>query len=230
MKAYALLGGPKSEWPQNLAIILRKAQAAGDLIIGVDRGNLLLEEMKIIPDLAVGDFDSLKRSELAKIEKNVADIRYSNPVKDWTDSELMLRVAFNEYQVDSLYLLGATGGRLDHFLINIFTFLNPQMRIFAPKVTILDKQNLIRFYLPGKHLIQKENSYPYFAVGNLLPVKDLTIKGARYSLSAYSGSYPRLFSSNEFLPNQNQFEFSFDEGLVILIFSKDIDRFYNLKK
>ena len=49
MKACALLGGPKSAWPADLRQQLQAAQAAGTLLIGVDRGSLLLLELALAP-------------------------------------------------------------------------------------------------------------------------------------------------------------------------------------
>ena len=40
MKAIALLGGPKEEWPQNLANKIKIAQKKGVLIMASDRGSL----------------------------------------------------------------------------------------------------------------------------------------------------------------------------------------------
>lgn len=228
MKAYALLGGPETEWPQNIRELFQKARANHDLVVGVDRGSLLLEEMQIIPDIAVGDFDSLKKEELSLIESNVADIRYSNPVKDLTDSELMLQIVLKDYQVERLIILGASGGRLDHFLVNLFMPLSRQIAQYAGKIELLDCQNLVKYYLPGHHLIKKISDYTYFGVGNLSSVKDLSITKAKYGLTKYYGNYPRMFSSNEFKQGSNSFELSFSQGLVLVVFSKDINRFYNI--
>lgn len=228
MRAYALLGGPKEEWPTDIKEKFYQAKAQHDFIIGVDRGSLLLEEMQIIPDLAIGDFDSLKPPELELIEKNVPDIRYSNPIKDLTDSELMLQATFEDYQVKSLTILGATGGRLDHFLVNLMMLLNPAVTNYAEKITLIDKQNLLRFYLPGKNIVPRQKGYSYFGVVTLSPVSNLSIEGARYSLSQFSSTFPRAFSSNEFLTGSQSFNLSFDQGLVVVIFSKDIDRFHNI--
>lgn len=228
MKAYALLGGPQKEWPHNLQFLLSSAQKDGDLLVGVDRGTLLLEEMGLRPDLGIGDFDSLKKSELDQIERQVPDLRYSNPVKDFTDSELMLQAVFDDYRVDRLTLLGASGGRLDHFLVNLLMVLRPSLRPFAERIRILDRQNLLRFYLPGRHLVKQEKGYPYFGVGALTAVNGLTIAGARYCLNSYHAAYPRVFSSNEFLPGKGQFSLSFQTGLVVVVFSKDLDRFDHL--
>lgn len=228
MKAYALLGGPKENWPEHLDQIMNSAKANGDLIIGVDRGSILLTELGVIPDLAIGDFDSLKKDELGQIENQVLDIRYSNPIKDLTDSELMIRTAFLEYHVSELRIFGATGGRIDHFLVNLFMLQNKQIIKYAPKVQLIDRQNTIQYFLPDDNRVRKINTYPYFGVASLGTVKNLTIKGAKYSLTSFSSKYPKVFASNEFREGRDKFELSFDRGLVCVIFSKDINRFYSI--
>lgn len=230
MKAYALLGAPEENWPHNIREIFLEARKAGNLIIGVDRGSLLLNELGIVPDLAIGDFDQLKKFELAELENSVPDIRYSNPIKDLTDSELMIKVAFEDYQVEDLTILGATGGRIDHYLVNLLMMLRPSVRKFIEKVTLIDKQNEIRFYNPGKHLIKKAPEYFYFGIWNLTPVKNLNILKARYELKNFSSDYQQVFSSNEFRRDQSFFELDFEKGIVAVIFSKDIDRFHNVKR
>ena len=229
MKAWALLGAPKQLWPNDLKKQLLAAKKNGDLIIGVDRGTYLLEEMGIKADLAEGDFDSLQKNELAAIEKNVNDIRYSLPEKDLTDAEMVIRCAFIDYHASHLSLFGATGGRLDHFLSNLFMVLKPGFNQFAEKIEIIDQQNSIRFYNEGQHLIEKLPTYKYFGVISLTAIQNLKITGAKYNLSEFNGNNPVSFSSNEFLPNKDQFELSFKKGTVAVIQSRDIDRFQNIK-
>ncbi|MCT6890650.1 MAG: thiamine diphosphokinase [Lactobacillus sp.] len=228
MKSFALLGAPKQLWPDDLKQRFSLAVKKGDLVIGVDRGAFLLHEMGIKVNVAEGDFDSLKRKELAEIEKNVADIRYSNPEKDWTDAELAIRCAFLDYHVSHLTLFGATGGRLDHFLSNLFMVLKPEFNQFAEKITLIDQQNSIRFYNTGKHLIKKQRGYKYFGVVTLNSVVNLNINGAKYDLANFKGTGPISFSSNEFLPEKDAFELSFKRGVVAVVQSKDINRFQNI--
>lgn len=229
MKAWALLGAPKQLWPNDLRKQLLAAQKNGDLIIGVDRGTYLLEEMGIKADLAEGDFDSLQKNELAAIEKNVTDIRYSLPEKDLTDAEMVIRCAFIDYHASHLSLFGATGGRLDHFLSNLFMVLKPEFNRFAEKIELIDRQNSIRFYNCGHHVIKKLSTYKYFGVIPLTAVKNLKIAGARYNLNEFNGINPISFSSNEFLLNENQFSLSFEKGVVAVIQSRDINRFQNIR-
>ena len=228
MKSYALLGAPKQLWPDDLKQQFLIANRTGDLVIGVDRGALLLQEMGIKVDVAEGDFDSLQKNELAEIEKKIADIRYSNPEKDWTDAELVIRCAFLDYRVSHLTLFGATGGRLDHFLSNLFMVLKPEFNQFAEKITLIDQQNLISFYNAGKHLVKRQLGYEYFGVVNLTKVLNLNINGAKYNLANFSSANPVSFSSNEFLPEKDAFELSFKRGVVAVVQSKDINRFQNI--
>ena len=227
MDAYVLLGGPKEDWPQDIKERFVSAQKAGDLIIGVDRGALFLLELGISPDMVIGDFHSLKAEELGWVENTVGDVRYSVPKKDWTDSELMLAIAFKDYLVDKLFVYGATGGRLDHAMINFFGILNPDLRQYANQLYLVDKQNLLFYRSAGQYQIQKQD-YDYFGVTCLTPVKNLAIKGALYELAPYSGDYIRSFTSNEFLPDQDTFTLKLESGIVAILYSKDLVRFDNV--
>lgn len=226
MKAIALIGGPIDLWPQKLKEIIDKNQ--NEIIIGVDRGALYLLELGIIPDIAIGDFDSLKPDELLEIEKKVLDIRYSNPIKDYTDTESMLKTALIDYNVEKLQIYGATGGRLDHFLSTLFTVINPEFNKYAEKVELIDQQNKIIFYNPGSYRVPNELEYKYFGVIILNKIRKLNIKNARYDLKSYNTDFPYSFASNEFLPESKYFDLSFDKGNVAIIYSKDIKRFNNL--
>lgn len=229
MKAWALSGAPKQLLPKDLNQQLLTAKKSGDLIIGVDRGALLLKEMGMKIDVAEGDFDSLQKNELRLIEQNVRDIRYSIPEKDLTDTEMAIRCAFIDYHVSYLTLFGATGGRLDHFLSNLFMVLKPEFNQFAEKIELIDQQNSIRFYNCGHHVIKKLSTYKYFGVITLTAVKNLKIVGAKYNLNNFNGINPISFSSNEFLLNVNQFSLSFEKGVVAVIQSRDVNRFQNIK-
>lgn len=228
MDAYVLLGGPKEQWPYNLKQRFCDAKSKGDLLIGVDRGALFLLQLGITPDLAIGDFDSLRNQELSLIENRISDIRYSVPKKDWTDSELMLKIAFEDYKLDNVRIFGATGGRIDHFLINLFTVLNPDIRLYANHIILEDRQNEIIYRLAGSHKIKNLPEFYYFGVTCLGPVKNLKIQGALYNLNSYSGNYLRSFTSNEFLPGTAGCQISLDEGIIAIIYSKDLNRFDNL--
>lgn len=227
MKALALLGGPRNSWPEDLKEKFLNAKQKGAMIAGSDRGSLFLHEMGIDCDLAVGDFDSLKKQELDVIEQQVKDIRYSHPVKDFTDSEQLFWTLLNDYEIDDLEVYGATGGRLDHFLVNLLTFLHEPLSQFKRRVKLIDDQNEILFLKEGQNIIPAKKEYKYFGVGVIGPIKNLEIKNARYGLSNFTAPKPIMFSSNEFL-NGQCVQIKYAKGDVIFIYSKDKVRFDNI--
>lgn len=220
MKAIALLGGPQEEWPQTLAANIKKAHKKGALIMASDRGSLFLLELGIIPDVALGDYDSLSDSERQRVEKEVKDMRYSNPIKDFTDSEMLFYAAFIDYKVDTLTVYGATGGRLDHFLVNMYAVLKAPFNRFKERIEFIDNRNIVRFFGSGKHSIPYNAEYKYLGIGTLTAAKDFSIKNARYDLAPVNLSVPTMYSSNEYF-NKQDIEVSCSVGTLIVINSRD---------
>lgn len=96
---------------------LRERPAAGDFVIAADAGYLTCKKLGIVPDLLLGDFDSMPQP---------ADFRQVVRVpveKDDTDTMLAAKAGI-AHGCERFYLYGATGGRrLDHTLANIQTLL-----------------------------------------------------------------------------------------------------------
>ncbi len=86
----------------------------GDLVIAADGGYRLLRETGIIPDLVVGDFDSLGA---APEGETVITLPVVKDVTDtWAAIELGKDRGFRAFR-----LYGCTGGRMDHTLANVQT-------------------------------------------------------------------------------------------------------------
>ncbi len=213
-----LVGGPIDLWPDEL----KNGQIKGDWI-GIDRGNLHLIERGIDPLVAIGDFDSLKPAELQLVRDHIKDIRQSIPEKDDTDTQLGLKVALQEHHADRLDIYGATGGRLDHFLANLWMVLEPRFKPYAPKIRMIDKQNTITFFLPGTYQIKKEPDKKYLAFVALTPMDHLTLFDEKYQLNDYQVKHPMSLASNEFVGETARFKFG--SGVMCVIQSKDINRY-----
>ena len=96
---------------------LRKRPLPGDLVIAADAGYRVCQRLGIVPDLLLGDFDSMEAPE------NFPNIRRSPVEKDDTDTMLAVKTAL-EQGCDEVYLYGGTGGkRLDHTLANLQSLL-----------------------------------------------------------------------------------------------------------
>ncbi|MFD1432962.1 thiamine diphosphokinase [Lacticaseibacillus yichunensis] len=208
-----MVGGPRgllpADWP-----------SLAPTWAGVDRGTLTLLEAGVAPAFAVGDFDSQTAAEYAKVRAAVADVARVAPEKDETDTEMGLRVAFEQSHATRVLVLGGTGGRLDHLLSNLWLLTQPRFESYAERVSFVDQQNWIDFLLPGAHLLQPRPQFRYLGIANLTAVRSLTITGAKYALPAWTNGRPFSWASNEFL-GEAPVRVSFSEGVVAVIRSRD---------
>jgi thiamine pyrophosphokinase len=104
-----LLGGEGPRRAQ-LEVVLRTAK----LVIAADSGFDLALRLGLLPDLLVGDLDSVAASPQLSAFPPERILRYPRD-KDETDAELGLRL-FGERGFPKVVLAGGGGGRLDHLL------------------------------------------------------------------------------------------------------------------
>lgn len=211
-----LLGGPANEYPDELS---QSIKAIPGPWVGADRGGLHLLANGIIPDIAIGDFDSISKREQKLLKDNVPDFKKFPPEKDDTDSELCLLAAREKFDAQEYYVYGATGGRIDHFLVNLFLPFDPRFMDFFDKLYYKSATNTIRFFRPGRYKIYHENGMQYVGFVNLGPVTHLKLIDAKYKLTDFSTGHPVSWASNEFV--KETIDFSFQSGIVAVIQSKD---------
>lgn len=188
-------------------------------VIGVDSGLNFLYRNKVVPTHIVGDFDSVLPEVIAHFKAmQEIPIREFNPVKDATDTEIAMRLAV-ELGVKELWLLGATGTRLDHVMANIQI-----LKIASDhgvKAWIVDECNRISLWKEEIRLCQKERFGKYFS---LFPfegvVEDISIEGAKYPLSHYRmRACESRCVSNEY--NDEEVNITFPQGIIILMETRD---------
>ncbi|WP_370923844.1 thiamine diphosphokinase [Lactiplantibacillus plantarum] len=206
-----LVGGPTANYPADLTTI------PGPWV-GADRGALRLVKRGIQPVMVVGDFDSIDAAELQTVKDALVGAIVVKPDQDHTDTQLAIKSIFEQLQPDEVHLYGATGGRLDHLLANMWLVLDPVFRQWAPQIKLIDKQNSVRFFLPGDYQITKEADKRYLAFVPLIPMH-LTLPDEKYQLDAAYNAYPISWASNEFSGNTGHF--SFDAGVLAVIQSRD---------
>lgn len=96
---------------------LRQRPAPGDLVIAADAGYRSCREVGVVPDLLLGDFDSMDQPE------DFANVQRSPVEKDDTDTMLAVKTGLDR-GCREFHLYGGTGGkRLDHTLANLQTLL-----------------------------------------------------------------------------------------------------------
>jgi len=80
-----------------------------------------------IPELLIGDLDSLPADLAETIETWEMEIIRHPRDKDETDLELALLLAVRRYPNATILVLGGTGGRLDHTVANILLTAHPDL-------------------------------------------------------------------------------------------------------
>ncbi|KRL68392.1 thiamine diphosphokinase [Companilactobacillus versmoldensis] len=211
-----LLGGPKSDYPSDL---LNNASIIPGKWVGADRGNLYLISHGVMPEMAIGDFDSINKKEQKLIKENIPDFEKFPPEKDDTDSQLTILAAHERFHAEHYYIYGATGGRIDHFLVNLYLPFDKRFADFYDRMYFKSANNTIKFFKPGTYTIYHENGMKYVAFVNLGPVTKLTLKDAKYKLKDFDSDHPISWASNEFV--KDTIDFSFESGVVAVIQSRD---------
>lgn len=148
-----------------------------DYCIGVDFAAYWLIRHGRVPDVAIGDFDSVTPDQLKEIRKRVPDIITFAPEKDFTDMELAVRHALRK-DPQEIILLGALGKRLDQSLANIG--LLEAIEANGTHGFIYEAKN--KATLVSKNLILKDGD-SYISVLSVTPEAVITLKGFKYSIS-----------------------------------------------
>lgn len=148
------------------------------VLIGVDRGAYALLNKGMVPDVAIGDFDSVSEAEMEEIRTKIANVRQYPSDKDQTDLELALMYAFSLDPAE-IALFGVTGGRLDHSLAALH--LLETMHEHNVLGSIFDAQNRVTL-VSGKYQIVKQNQFRYLSILPLSAEIIISIVGCQYPL------------------------------------------------
>lgn len=124
---------------------------ADDLVIAADGGGRYCLQIGCIPNILIGDFDSLSALEVDEIEETGTEVHRHPICKAETDLELAIEMAIQK-EVREIVILGALGGRWDQTLANLM--LLGHQRFSETRIRILDGNHEITLLLPhAAHII-----------------------------------------------------------------------------
>jgi thiamine pyrophosphokinase len=149
------------------------------MVIGVDRAAYWLIIHNVIPDAAIGDFDSVNGKEKSIIQKKVKIINTFSPDKDFTDTELALSYAMKQKPY-SIIIYGGSGTRIDHTLGTIQLLTRCQKR--GIPALFRDQTNEVREIGRGRTILEKRVGCRYVSV---IPVSDsisVSLTGFKYKI------------------------------------------------
>lgn len=182
----------------------------GSFVISADGGYEHLKKANILPDIAMGDFDSL-----GFVPEDVQTIVFPCE-KDYPDMMLAVDEAVKR-GYDDIVIYGALGGRMDHTLGNL-----QMLSYFSQKeikIALEDDSTLITAISDTEMEFEPRDKglISVFAFGGM--AWGVTIKGLKYTLddATLDASIP-IGVSNEFIGEKAKI--SVENGTLILIVEK----------
>lgn len=182
------------------------------LVISADGGYSNALKFNIIPNICIGDFDTLT----ANINPSCKIIKYP-PEKDDTDTMLCVKKAIS-MGYDTIYIYGALGGRFDHTIANIQTLeYITEKNISA---YIIDNQNIITMQKDSTRVYNQYSNFKYFSIFSISNSSDVSAIGLKYPLehTILNRNFP-LGISNEILLDSATI--TVYKGTILIVYSKD---------
>ena len=165
-------------------ILLSGTAAPGDLseydrIICADSGYRSLEGSGAVPDLLIGDMDSIGEEYLERARSDNVKIAAYDPDKDWTDGELAVRKSL-EVGSDRIIIVGGLDVRLDHIMPSFHLLhlipsdVTGELRMGSGRILLLREGESVKVEGGG--------------IVSVLPSSDICViteKGFRWNLNSY---------------------------------------------
>ena len=141
--------------------------AKDKLIVAADAGADRLLKYNIIPDIVIGDLDSISNKTSTKLEEWI----FSNKNIQKTDLEKAVDYAF-EKGATEIQIVGWSGGRIDHTLAALGLAFNP-------KISLIDELFTVEVVTDSKIIKGLENTLFSLVA---MPEARVSIDGARWEL------------------------------------------------
>jgi thiamine pyrophosphokinase len=165
--------------PNDGAMVQRALRAANDAaIIAADGGARVARYYGFVPQVIIGDMDSLPEAELARLVAGGALVLRHPVDKDATDLELCLQYAAAK-GAGWIRVIGGIGGRFDQVMAN--TLLMTLDALDSCDAELVAGRQAIRVLKPGSHRIEG-------AAGDTLSL--IPIAGDVYGVHTQALRYP----------------------------------------
>lgn len=209
-------GGPANE----LCSLERFLNCDDVFVIGADKGAETLLDHGLIPNVIIGDFDSINQAKMSVLQKQVENIVYADIEKDETDTDLALNYAVS-LAPTKIILTGVSGGRLDHEEAAKRSLLRVQLENPDISCMIENRNNRLQFLIePNKEIcLTKEFRYiSFFAF--LENIEGVTLRGVKYETeNVPMPLMSSMFTSNEIVSEDCSILFT--NGICLMITSAD---------
>lgn len=183
-----------------------------DYYVACDGGLDIIDSLNITPNVIIGDLDSVNPDTIKKY-KDTKILEYP-PEKDLTDLDITINYCENlNIKYDEILIFGATNGRADHYIANVFLIEKYYNK--GVIIKLIDENNIL--FVTDKNIsVTKLKKYL-----SLIPLTNsviVSIKGVKYELENKTVSKfdeNLMMVSNEIINNTCTIDIF--EGKVLVI-------------
>jgi thiamine pyrophosphokinase len=148
-----------------------------DLIIAVDAGYKRCLELNLVPDVLLGDFDSLEPELLAQVSANCKKLTFPG-MKNETDTQLAIEYCI-EQGIEEIFICNDLSGRFDHALALVQNL--QQAKQHNVKAYIYSETQILTLLNIENHF-----TYPVDSILSLISLSEISVikssTGLQYSL------------------------------------------------
>ncbi len=191
---------------------LKSIDFSKSFVICADGGMSHADALGIVPDVWLGDGDSLENDNIIAKEK------ISFPVKkDNTDTDLAIELAL-ERGFKDITIIGGIGGRLDHefshfCLLKKIIDSGAEGRLIDEKNTVAIKNSSFEIRPDGRKYVS------FFPFGG--DVENFSVNGLRYKAEGIRLECNKAQASSNNFIEEKIAKITFDSGYVLVISSDD---------
>ena len=177
MKALIFANGKAKD-----GMMVRRAltEAQGALIIAADGGARIAQKFGFVPQVVLGDMDSLTTEELQQLTSAGSILHRYPAEKNETDLELALMYAA-EKGATWIRVLSATGGRFDQTLANVYLLALPQLE--GCDIALVADNQIIRLLRAGTHMLNGNEGDTISLIPVSGDVSGITTQNLKYPLT-----------------------------------------------
>jgi thiamine pyrophosphokinase len=187
-----------------------------DVIITADGGTEYALEAGLLPDIVLGDFDSLSEKFQKRLKELQIKILKYPKEKDETDSELAIKYAM-EKGYKKILLFAVFGSRVDHVLANLTMFANLQSK--NTQISIIEGVQEL-WFVKDKLTLQGQKGEFISLIPLQTDVIGVKTKGLKWVLQNDTLLYGKTRGiSNEF--TGGTCEISVTEGTLLVVHTRN---------
>lgn len=195
---------------------LKEDSAKELVVICADGASNYLKAIDFVPDLLIGDLDSIDPQAKAWMEEKKVPLKKFPSRKDQTDTEIAIGYSVSK-KPEEIEVLGAFGSRMDHTLGNVLLL----EKFYDPEVSLVlaDEQNEMWLINKDTRITGRKNEN-LSVIPITEKVTELCLRGFEYPLTNHTLYRGNTLGISNIIREEDA-EISYKDGKLLGVIAKD---------